>query len=793
MDIGQKFLQDCGGQFPQWPIRLLGKTLNFAPSKHEVQTHVLERIQRLPYQDPVVLQERQALTNELQKSSIPIKSIQFGWETRDGCLSVEWEKTFSDRCELNFSAQNRQIRIKAAELFTENSLIIHISQVSWIATGIDNVNEPAIFFSLLSHPKFEYELISAMEELSGQTKTKRKRGLYLFDDPDYRRVLPYASLAIRVVCHSRHGLQDFRRLARLVHLRAPKDVLPMVVHRDLFSQDRLDSYYSWIRGLDWKVAFQVEAISRALSADLKEILSIRHRVDHLVDLSGDALAADVLQYFGVQAKQYLWNPEGSYDTGGTFKDLYVRCEREFLTSSRPLSSQRPPSDDLFYSYNVSVTPTTIQLIGPLPDRSNRIMRMYSQDHDNFIRVSFIDENGLQYQHDREVDGLAFINIWINKILHQGLSVAGRDFRFLGYSQSALKSHTVWFVRHDPNSTRLSPRTIIDRIGKFDNLSFDRDLIRCPARYGARISQAFTATDPSVLVEVEEIMTIDDIKVGKWCFTDGVGTMSKELARGIWKELQRRRKRSAHHALPYPSAFQIRFQGSKGMISIDHMLSGRAICLRPSMIKFEDPNTLEVEIASSFTQPSKYYLNRPLIMILESLGVPYSVFENLQNDAVDYVEQSTESLEASAKMFDQFGLGTSYRFTSILRSLSKLGIDQLSDDGFYQQMLEFGKHHILRDLKQHARIPVPNGYTLVGVADIDGYLEEKEVFVCIHPQDGSKFYLNGPVLISRSPTIHPGDVQIVRAIGRPPPGSPFEKESLPNTVVFSVKGVCFCLN
>ena len=230
-----------------------------------------------------------------------------------------------------------------------------------------------------------------------------------------------------------------------------------------------------------------------------------------------------------------------------------------------------------------------------------------------------------------------------------------------------------------------------------------------------------------------------------------------------------------------------------MISIDHMLSGRAICLRPSMIKFEDPNTLEVEIASSFTQPSKYYLNRPLIMILESLGVPYSVFENLQNDAVDYVEQSTESLEASAKMFDQFGLGTSYRFTSILRSLSKLGIDQLSDDGFYQQMLEFGKHHILRDLKQHARIPVPNGYTLVGVADIDGYLEEKEVFVCIHPQNGSKFYLDGPVLISRSPTIHPGDVQIVRAIGRPPPGSPFEKESLPNTVVFSVKGVCFCLN
>ena len=32
------------------------------------------------------------------------------------------------------------------------------------------------------------------------------------------------------------------------------------------------------------------------------------------------------------------------------------------------------------------------------------------------------------------------------------------------------------------------------------------------------------------------------------------------------------------------------------------------------------------------------------------------------------------------------------------------------------------------------------------------------------------------------------MQIVRAIGKPPPGSPFEKEPLPNAVVFSIKGM-----
>lgn len=60
-------------------------------------------------------------------------------------------------------------------------------------------------------------------------------------------------------------------------------------------------------------------------------------------------------------------------------------------------------------------------------------------------------------------------------------------------------------------------------------------------------------------------------------------------------------------------------------------------------------------------------------------------------------------------------------------------------------------------------------------------------VCIKDQYTGPSYLEGPVLITRSPAIHPGDVQLVTAVGRPPPGSPFEYEELPNCVVFSCKG------
>lgn len=140
-------------------------------------------------------------------------------------------------------------------------------------------------------------------------------------------------------------------------------------------------------------------------------------------------------------------------------------------------------------------------------------------------------------------------------------------------------------------------------------------------------------------------------------------------------------------------------------------------------------------------------------------MPYSTFKRHQDNAVEQVEESTNSLEQAARMLEAYGLGGSYRLPSIMLSLHKLGLQNV-DDRFYHQSLEFAVHHVLRELKQHARIPIPGGWTLVGVADVHGFLKEGEVFACFkHPKSGSTVYLEGRQLISRSPTIHPGDVSI----------------------------------
>jgi hypothetical protein len=333
-------------------------------------------------------------------------------------------------------------------------------------------------------------------------------------------------------------------------------------------------------------------------------------------------------------------------------------------------------------------------------------------------------------------------------------------------------------------------SIIDSLGTFHDLTFDRNLIYCPARYAARISQAFTATD-AVRVDVEEVFQKDDISTedGKYQFTDGVGTLSSELSRKVWSELKKTKRKRLHRDAP--SAYQIRFMGSKGMLSVDHTLRGSAICLRPSMIKFLTPETArDIEIARAFDRPGAYFLNRPLIMLLEGLGVPYEVFKRFQDTAEKETRRAASSLKDAVSLLERHGLGTSYRLSSILLNLVEMGMHSLSDDEFYKKMLEYGVNHVLRDLKNNARIPIRGAWTLGGVADIHGYLQPNQIFACVKPVNGGRIYLKGPVLISRSPTIHPGDVMVVEAIGPPPPDSCFEMEALPNTVVFSVRGIFF---
>ncbi|EPS93995.1 hypothetical protein FOMPIDRAFT_156436 [Fomitopsis schrenkii] len=120
--------------------------------------------------------------------------------------------------------------------------------------------------------------------------------------------------------------------------------------------------------------------------------------------------------------------------------------------------------------------------------------------------------------------------------------------------------------------------------------------------------------------------------GTYSFTDGNGTMSMQVARDIaadQRSKSRVRRAWRMHDGEIPRVMQVRIAGSKGMLHVDHRLEGRKIQLPRSMVKFNAPSN-RMKIAQLFEEPSPFYLNRPMIMLLEGLGVPYKVFQRLQD-------------------------------------------------------------------------------------------------------------------------------------------------------------------
>ncbi len=72
-------------------------------------------------------------------------------------------------------------------------------------------------------------------------------------------------------------------------------------------------------------------------------------------------------------------------------------------------------------------------------------------------------------------------------------------------------------------------------------------------------------------------------------------------------------------------------------------------------------------------------------------------------------------------------------------------------------------------------------------DETGFLQEGQIYCSVHTEEGSRI-LTGDIVITRSPALHPGDVQSVQAVDVPD-WNPLR--DLHNVVVFSSMGERVC--
>ena len=412
-----------------------------------------------------------------------------------------------------------------------------------------------------------------------------------------------------------------------------------------------------------------------------------------------------------------------------------------------------------------ITPSTMTLNTPYVEMTNRVIRRYREHADRFLRVRFEDD---------EIRGFAKINATSQKTMDEvlskifrtltyGIVIGDRHYDFLAFGNSQLREHGAYFFAGLPSGPKASH--IRAWMGRFDHE-------RIVAKHAARIGQCFSTTRAirnAGFPPVRRSDLIDDVERNGFNFTDGVGKISRFYAETIAKELGIRG--------PPPSVYQFRMAGCKGVLAIAPELGATNLKIRKSQFKFETTYS-----GMEIIRWSEYWvatLNRQLILVLSALGVPDETFLLIQEKEIQLMERAMihddAALEALTGHVDPNGM------TLTIANLVQAGFRR-TNEPFVTSLLRLWRAWSIKYLKEKAKLPVREGAFILGCTDETGTLRGHfdtdqvnkttlaklpEVFVQITcPDSGHRKIIEDLCVIARNPSLHAGDMRVVRAIDVP---------------------------
>ncbi|MCL7022940.1 hypothetical protein MKW94_001116 [Papaver nudicaule] len=427
---------------------------------------------------------------------------------------------------------------------------------------------------------------------------------------------------------------------------------------------------------------------------------------------------------------------------------------------------------LVYVRRVQVTPSKVYFCGPEVNVSNRVLRHYQEHIDNFIRISFVDENWEKIR-SADLSSRAISSHGIEKrtgiyrrvlsTLRNGIVIGDKKFDFLAFSSSQLRDNSAWMFA---SVGTVTASRIREWMGDFRE-------IRNVAKYAARLGQSFGSSTETLNVYAHEIELIPDIKIGntetKYIFSDGIGKISSEFAREV-------ASKCGIEGFT-PTAFQIRYGGYKGVVAVDPK-SKKKLSLRESMCKFKSQNTKLDVLAWSKYQPC--FLNRQVISLLSTLGVLDSVFEKKQKEVI---EQLDLSLTDPLKAYEALEVMSPGESTNILKEMLLCGYKP-DQEPFLSMMLQMFRASKLYELRTRTRIFIPRGRSMIGCLDERRILDYGQVFIqassvgskqfpgdsfsklSLKESDDSSFVVVGKVVVAKNPCLHPGDIRVLCAVDVP---------------------------
>lgn len=568
---------------------------------------------------------------------------------------------------------------------------------------------------------------------------------------------------LRIKLHKKHesSLLDFQEKVKVMNLLKPKK--KKSIEYKLYERDHALLSENFLKNLkfkDEKTSFNIQYNILCLLTENKisihdpeviEIIKIMPELDGFVT---EATLEDLIKLLN---RGFFSDEDNSFQE--IFQNLYKRKKRD-----KGLNY----SDSLFHilkTRKLTLTPSGVLFGVKEPEMSNRVLRKYEKYLDLFMRMKFSDDDM------DDTKNMRFVIYKYFKPKLENFLILNRKYEFMAFSASQLRTSACWLFAGDP--TEITAEEIVQSLGKFHD--------KIPAKKAARIGQSFSASFPVVLEEMESkpiIKEENDLSNGKTVYSDGIGRISQDLIDQI----------CAERKLPSISAVQIRFGGAKGVLAVDpEMKEKRTIYLRPSMIKF-DGKYANLELLD-YNKYRGGYLNRQIILLLLTLGIKGEVFKELQSE---YLQDLDNAKLKDANIFQYFNAEYEGSFvemppvTVLIRKMKNAKLS-LKEDPFICGIERTLRLRGLLLLKKKSNILVKNAARLLGVLDEYGVLEEDEVFVSVQnlqaelKENIQSFEVEGEVMVTRNPCLHPGDIRVLKAVRRK------QLSHFVNCIVFPRKG------
>ncbi|CAF4884205.1 unnamed protein product [Rotaria sp. Silwood1] len=383
---------------------------------------------------------------------------------------------------------------------------------------------------------------------------------------------------------------------------------------------------------------------------------------------------------------------------------------------------------------------------------NRLVEKYDPSclNNKFVSILF----------DQKLD-----NTFIEKILLNKILINGEQYHFIGYSNSQLRGRSCYLYAGS-----------IEEIEQIINDNGDFNKIKNLSKRAARIGLLFSSCTPTIHIESDHVIQIDDIERNGYTFTDGCGIIGRNLAKKIVPYLNDFKKPiltfnddNQIEENTCPCAFQIRYQGYKGVLMINNDDQDETIQVRPSMKKFTSTiSTCLYVCDDGYSGPKLGFLIKQYIMLLSGLNISDEVF----------IKKQEEYFHEIISMCDDMNIAIKY---SLYFDRIDLIYYLLSNNiQFIQSELQILQKKALESVEK-LKIPITKSRLAFGVCDPYSVLKSGEVY--FRPTfNGRQFMIDSKIcFVAKSPSYHLGDIRVLKLT------SYQELEHLYDVIVFPTKG------